>query len=151
MREPVLHAFSDDALGDADAVELARRIRAREVTAAEVLDAVIARAEAAGIARDRIIVDPGIGFGKTLDHNLTLIRGISLFHGLGCPILLGVSRKRFIGTLADEPQADRRGPGTIAVTLAAIAQGVQIHRVHDTQDARQALHLWRAVTKGALK
>jgi len=111
----------------------------------------IARAEAAGIARDRIIVDPGIGFGKTLDHNLTLIRGISLFHGLGCPILLGVSRKRFIGTLADEPQADRRGPGTIAVTLAAIAQGVQIHRVHDTQDARQALHLWRAVTKGALK
>ena len=61
------------------------------------------------------------------------------------------ARRGFIGTLADEPQADRRGPGTIAVTLAAIAQGVQIHRVHDTQDARQALHLWRAVTKGALK
>jgi len=111
----------------------------------------IALAEAAGISRDRIVIDPGIGFGKTLDHNLTLIRGISLFHGLGCPILLGVSRKRFIGTLADQPQADKRGPGTIAVTLAAIAQGVQIHRVHDTQDTRQALRLWRAVTKGTLR
>lgn len=114
----------------------------------------IARAEAAGIDRSRIVIDPGIGFGKTLDHNLTLIRGISLFHGLGCPILLGVSRKRFIGTIGQPDAgdvADQRGPGTIAVTLAAIAQGVQIHRVHDTDETRQALRLWQAVTKGTLR
>ncbi|MBS0563515.1 MAG: dihydropteroate synthase [Proteobacteria bacterium] len=114
----------------------------------DFLDERIRAAEAMGIARERIIVDPGIGFGKTLDHNLTLIRGLSLFHGLGCPILLGASRKRFIGTLADQPQADRRGPGSIAVTLAGLAQGVQIHRVHDTDETRQAFRLWQAINGG---
>ncbi|MFM2356357.1 MAG: hypothetical protein RLZZ528_2093 [Pseudomonadota bacterium] len=108
----------------------------------------VAAAEAAGVARDRIVVDPGIGFGKTVAHNLALIRGLSLFHGLGCPVLLGASRKRFIGALANEPQADRRGPGTIAVTLAGLAQGVQIHRVHDIPETRQALALWRALNAG---
>lgn len=109
----------------------------------------LAAAEALGIPRARLIADPGIGFGKTLEHNLTLLRGLSLFHGLGAPLLLGASRKRFIGTIADEPVADRRGPGTIAVTLAAVAQGVQIHRVHDTEGTRQALSLWQAVQGGA--
>jgi dihydropteroate synthase len=108
----------------------------------------IETAERAGIARDRLIVDPGIGFGKTVDHNLALIRGLSLLHGLGCPILLGASRKRFIGALGQAEEPDRRGPGTIAVTLAGIAQGVQIHRVHDTEETRQALRLWQAVTTG---
>ncbi|MGB5871723.1 MAG: dihydropteroate synthase, partial [Albidovulum sp.] len=112
------------------------------------LAARIAVAEAKGIGRDRIIVDPGIGFGKTQDHNLALIRGLSLFHGLGCAILLGASRKRFIGTIGQEPQADRRGPGTIAVTIAGLAQGIQIHRVHDTDDTRQAMRLWQALSKG---
>ncbi|MBC7141694.1 MAG: dihydropteroate synthase [Rhodobacteraceae bacterium] len=117
----------------------------------DFLAARIAAAEAAGIPRDRIVVDPGIGFGKTVAHNLALIRGLSLFHGLGCAVLLGASRKRFIGTLAGgaaEGQADRRGPGTIAVTLAGLAQGVQIHRVHDTLETRQALRLWQAATLG---
>ena len=117
----------------------------------DFLAARIAAAEAAGIARDRIVVDPGIGFGKTVAHNLALIRGLSLFHGLGCAILLGASRKRFIGTLAGgaaEGQADRRGPGTIAVTLAGLAQGVQVHRVHDTLETKQALRLWQAATLG---
>lgn len=117
----------------------------------DFLAARIAAAEAAGIARDRIVVDPGIGFGKTVAHNLALIRGLSLFHGLGCAVLLGASRKRFIGTLgggAAAGQADRRGPGTIAVTLAGVAQGVQVHRVHDTLETRQALRLWQAVTLG---
>lgn len=111
----------------------------------------IAAAEAAGIRRDRIVVDPGIGFGKTVDHNRALLRGIALFHGLGCAILLGASRKRFIGTLGGggaAQQADQRVPGTIAVTLAAIGQGVQIHRVHDIVAAKQALRLWQAVTFG---
>ncbi len=106
----------------------------------------IARAEAAGIARDRIIVDPGIGFGKTLEHNLTLIRGLSLFHGLGCAVLLGVSRKKFIGTIGGEDQAARRAPGSLAVALAGVAQGAHILRVHDVWETRQALALWRSVT-----
>lgn len=101
---------------------------------------------AAGIPRERIVLDPGIGFGKTLDHNLRLLRNLGLFHGLGCPILLGASRKRFIGTLAEEPDAQARGPGSIAVALAAVAQGVQIVRVHDMKATKQALILQGAVT-----
>ncbi|WP_227419616.1 dihydropteroate synthase [Roseitranquillus sediminis] len=109
------------------------------------LGARVAEAEAAGIPRARIVVDPGIGFGKTVDHNLALVRGISMLHGLGCPILLGASRKGFVGRIGQEPQADRRMPGTLAVSLAGLAQGVQIVRVHDTGAMRQALRLWLAV------
>lgn len=105
----------------------------------------IAVAEGLGIPRARIIVDPGIGFGKTTEHCLTLLRGLSLFHGLGCAILLGASRKRFIGAVTGERRLGQRSPGTIAVTLAGLAQGVQIHRVHDTEETRQALRLWQAV------
>ncbi|HDR27993.1 dihydropteroate synthase [Rhodovulum sp.] len=112
----------------------------------DFLAARIAAAEAAGIPRARIMVDPGIGFGKTVAHNLALIRGIGLFHGLGCPILLGASRKRFIGALGGAERADERGPGSLAVALAGIAQGVQIVRVHDVAETRQALLL-----DGALK
>jgi dihydropteroate synthase len=111
----------------------------------DALQARIAVAVAAGIARDRIMVDPGIGFGKTQAHNITLIRGISLFHDLGVPVLLGASRKRFIGSIGHEPQADRRGPGSVAVALAGVAQGVQMIRVHDVAETRQALRLWQAV------
>ncbi|SNX69094.1 dihydropteroate synthase [Cereibacter ovatus] len=107
----------------------------------------IRAAEAAGIPRARIVTDPGIGFGKTVAHNLALVRRLSLFHGLGCPILLGASRKRFIGTLADEPVADRRMAGSVAVALAGAAQGAQILRVHDVRETRQALTVWRAVTE----
>ena len=110
------------------------------------LAAAIDRAKAAGIARDRIAIDPGIGFGKTLDHNLALLRGISLFHGLGRPILLGASRKRFIGTLTGVEPADKRVTGSVAVTQAAIMQGVQIHRVHDIDATRQALDMVAALT-----
>lgn len=105
----------------------------------------IAEAVAAGIPHSRIMVDPGIGFGKTLDHNLTLIRNLSLFHGLGVPILLGVSRKRFIGTIGQEPVADRRMPGSVAVALAGVAQGAQMLRVHDVSETRQALRLWQSL------
>ena len=105
----------------------------------------IAVAVAAGIAQDRIVVDPGIGFGKTLDHNLALLRGISLFHSLGCPILLGASRKRFIGTLGAAPIAEDRLGGSVAVALHGAAQGVQFLRVHDTMATRQALSLQMAI------
>ena len=105
----------------------------------------IAFAMAAGIAQNRIVVDPGIGFGKTVAHNLALIRGISLFHGLGCPVLLGASRKGFIGTIAGISDPMDRMPGSVAVALAAVAQGVQMLRVHDVAATRQALDLWQAI------
>jgi len=103
------------------------------------------RLEAIGVVREQIVIDPGIGFGKTLAHNLTLLKNISLFHALGCPVLLGVSRKRFIGTIAEEDNPSARVPGSIAVGLAGIAQGVQILRVHDVADTAQAVRLWQAV------
>ncbi|MDT8856648.1 dihydropteroate synthase [Paracoccaceae bacterium Fryx2] len=114
----------------------------------DALAALVARAEASGIARDAMVIDPGIGFGKTAAHNLALIRGLSLFHGLGLPLLVGASRKRFIGTIGGADQADRRMPGSIAVALACVAQGAQILRIHDVQDTRQALALWQAATLG---
>ncbi len=113
----------------------------------DALEARIRHAEAAGIDRNRIVIDPGIGFGKTLAHNLALLRRISLYHGLGCPILLGVSRKRFIGTIGEAEEPTRRAPGTLALTLAAIVQGVQVHRVHDVADIKQGLRLWLALNQ----
>lgn len=117
----------------------------------DVFDALAARIEAvveAGVSRERIVIDPGIGFGKTVTHNLALIRGISLFHALGLPLLLGASRKRFIGTIGGEPVPDQRLAGSLAVALAGVAQGVQLLRVHDVAETRQALALWRAIGEG---
>lgn len=107
----------------------------------------VTRAASAGIPRDRIVIDPGIGFGKTEAHNLAILQRISLFHGLGCAVLLGVSRKRFIGSIGGAEAAGDRFAGTLAVTLAGIAQGIQIHRVHDVAQTRQGIALWRAVTR----
>ena len=100
----------------------------------------------AGIQREKIMIDPGIGFGKTQDHNLELLRGIALFHALGCPILLGVSRKRFIGTIGNAPNAADRAAGSIAVGLNALNQGVQMLRVHDIAETKQAIALWSALS-----
>ncbi|KIN64546.1 Dihydropteroate synthase, DHPS [Sulfitobacter noctilucicola] len=102
----------------------------------------------AGVARSRIIADPGIGFGKTLQHNLTLLSRLSLFHSLGVPVLLGASRKRFIGTIGGEEQAKARAPGSIGVGLAALSHGIQILRVHDVPETIQAIALWRAAMAG---
>lgn len=112
----------------------------------DALAARIAAAEAMGIPRARIVVDPGIGFGKTVAHILALLRGLALFHGLGCPVLLGASRKRFIGSVGRAATADARVPGSLAVALAGVAQGAQILRIHDVAETRQALRLWRAAT-----
>lgn len=106
----------------------------------------IAAAEAAGIPRERIVIDPGIGFGKTMEHNLALLRGLPLFQSLGCPLLLGVSRKRFIGTLSGVETAAERVHGSIAAALTAVTQGAHILRVHDVAATVQALRVWRAVT-----
>ena len=112
------------------------------------LAARIAVAEAAGIPRDRLVADPGIGFGKTVAHNLALIRGIALFHGLGVPVMLGASRKGFIGRISGAAGGAARAPGSIAVALRAVAEGVQLLRVHDVGETAQALALWRAVEMG---
>ena len=105
----------------------------------------VAVAIKAGIARDQIIIDPGIGFGKTLDHNLELIRNLSAFHQLECPILLGVSRKRFIGTITDVQEPADRVIGSVAVALSALSQGVQIIRAHDIKAHREGLAMWSAL------
>jgi len=117
--------------------------------ALDIFDFLAARVDALvalGIPRAQIIVDPGIGFGKTRAHNLTLMQNLSLFHGLGCPLLLGASRKRFIGDIGGTPDAGARVSGSVAVALAGVAQGAQILRVHDVDATRAALALWRAVT-----
>lgn len=93
----------------------------------------------AGIAGDRLMVDPGIGFGKTVAHNLALIDQIAVFHALGCAVLLGASRKSFIGALSGEKQAARRVAGSVAVAVDAARAGVQFLRVHDVAETRQAL------------
>ena len=110
----------------------------------------ITAAEAAGIARDKILVDPGIGFGKTVAHNLDLMNGLALLHGLGCPIVLGASRKRMIGALSGEAPADQRLPGSLALALKAVEQGVQMVRVHDVPETVQALKVWRGLRDAAL-
>jgi len=111
----------------------------------DYLEGRIAACEAAGIRREKIMIDPGIGFGKTQAHNLALLRGVALFHALGCPILLGVSRKRFIGTIGNAPEAADRVAGSIAVGLDALNQGVQMLRVHDIAETKQAMALWSAL------
>jgi dihydropteroate synthase len=108
------------------------------------LEARIGACEAAGIARERIVVDPGIGFGKTLDHNLALLASLSIYHALGCPILVGASRKSFIGRLSGGAPAGRRMPGSVAAALLGVAQGAHILRVHDVAATRQALAVWEA-------
>lgn len=110
--------------------------------ALDVYDALaerISAVEAAGIARDRILVDPGIGFAKTPRQSHQILRWLALFHGLGCPIVVGASRKSFIGTLSGEPHAKRRLPGSIAAALMAVERGAHVLRVHDVWETRQAL------------
>lgn len=100
----------------------------------------------AGIPRDRIVVDPGIGFGKTVAHNVALISGLAAFQGLGCAVMLGASRKGSIGKLGGEADPARRAPGSIAAALVGAQQGAQILRVHDVAETRQALDVWTRVS-----
>ncbi len=106
---------------------------------------------AAGVERARIIADPGIGFGKaSVAHNLAILNGLSLFHGLGVPLLLGASRKRLIGALSNEAPTDQRLGGSIALALKGAEQGVQLLRVHDVAETVQALRIWRGLRDAAL-
>ncbi|WP_375397716.1 dihydropteroate synthase [uncultured Sphingomonas sp.] len=114
------------------------------------LEARVAAVVTGGVDRSRIIVDPGIGFGKTLADNLALLNGLALFHGLGCPVMLGASRKRMIGALSNEAPADRRLGGSIALALKGAEAGVQLLRVHDVAETVQALKVWRGLRDQAL-
>ncbi len=114
----------------------------------DYLEARIAAAVASGIEQSRIAADPGLGFGKTLVHNLALLANTTLFHGLGVPLLIGASRKRFIQGLSGGAEPARREPGSHAAAAAAAAQGAQILRVHDVAGSRQALAVWRASVFG---
>jgi dihydropteroate synthase len=104
----------------------------------------------AGVAREHILIDPGFGFGKNVSHNLELMNGLALFHSLGCPLMIGASRKRTIGALSGEAPADRRVAGSIAFAMKAVDQGAQLLRVHDTFETVQAVRVWRGMRDQAL-
>ncbi|MDE2597038.1 MAG: dihydropteroate synthase [Sphingomonadales bacterium] len=103
-----------------------------------------------GIARDKIVLDPGIGFGKSLADNLALMNALPLFHALGQPLLVGASRKRMVGALSNEAPAHKRLGGSLALALKALDAGVQLVRVHDVPETVQALHIWRGLRDAAL-
>ncbi len=103
-----------------------------------------AAAEQAGIARERIVIDPGFGFGKTLEHNLALLRGLKSVAAAGYPVLAGLSRKSMIGALTGRPVGERM-PGSVAAALLAAQRGASILRVHDVAATRDALKVWQAV------
>ena len=114
----------------------------------EVHDYLAARLEAclaAGIPEEKLCVDPGIGFGKTVEHNVQLLAALDELHSLGVPVLLGVSRKSFIGALSRQEPPDRRVGGSLAAALAGLDRGVKILRVHDVAETVQAVAVWHAI------
>jgi dihydropteroate synthase len=120
---------------------------------ADVFDMLEARVEAclaAGIAREKIMVDPGLGFGKSLSDNLALVNGLAAFQGLGVPLLFAGSRKRLIGALSNEAPAPERLGGSVALAFRAAELGAQMVRVHDVKESVQALHLWRGLADAGL-
>ena len=136
--------------GDPASMQDAPRYADVLVEVFEWLEERIDAAVEAGISREKILVDPGVGFGKTLAHNLELLNGLALFHGLGCAVVVGASRKRMIGALSGEAPADQRLPGSLALALKAVEQGAQIVRVHDVPETVQALKVWRGLRDQAL-
>jgi len=104
---------------------------------------------ARGIAPERVVLDPGIGFGKRLADNLALIRGAGRLAGLGRPLLYGISRKAFIGMLGSAGDPAQRLPGTLGVTWELLNQGVMLHRLHDIREARQLFRVYEALHPGA--
>lgn len=109
----------------------------------------IAAAEAAGIQRERIVIDPGFGFGKTLAHNLTLLRELKKLTELGMPILAGLSRKSMLGTLTGQDITQRQ-PASLAAALIAVQRGAAIVRVHDVRATVDALKIWNAVNGASI-
>ena len=100
------------------------------------------KAESKGISREKIIIDPGIGFGKSFSHNLEIIRKVSVFLGLGCPLMIGLSRKSFVGEIISERLPAGRLVGSIAAMLKTLTNGVNIFRVHDVKETVDAIKVW---------
>jgi dihydropteroate synthase len=117
------------------------------IEVADYLASRIADCAAAGIAADRIVVDPGIGFGKLKAHNLEILERIALLHTLGCGLLLGVSRKSLIGALSNAAPPKERLPGSLTGALHGLSQGVQILRVHDVAATCQAIAVWQGIAQ----
>ena len=105
--------------------------------------------ESAGISRAKIAIDPGIGFGKTVEHNLEILGQLNIYRDLDVPVVLGVSRKSFIGHVSVGEGPKDRVPGSLAAALVGVAQGVHIVRVHDIAETRQALAVYEAINKGS--
>ena len=103
--------------------------------------------ESKGLERKNIIIDPGIGFGKNLNDNIKLLKQLSIFHTLECPIMLGISRKRFISAISKHSEPKDRLGGTISTTIHALMQGIKIHRVHDVKEARQAIDVFEKLNE----
>lgn len=121
--------------------------------ALDVFDWLRARRDAAiaaGIAREKILLDPGVGFGKSIAHNLAVLNALPLYHALGQPLVLGASRKRFIGALSSEAPVHQRLGGSVAVAVHGMDCGIQLLRVHDVADSVQARNVWRGLRDGAL-
>jgi dihydropteroate synthase len=140
----LMHMRGDPATMNARAVydDIAREVAAE-------LAVCIAAAEQAGIGPEAIAIDPGIGFAKLAPHSLEMLRRLPELAALGRPILVGVSRKSFIGRVGDEPDPQRRFPGSIAAGLFALSRGADILRVHDVAKTAQAIKLWTALTSRA--
>lgn len=132
-------------LGQPQTMQRAPRYACAPLDIYDYLEARLAACERMGIPRARICVDPGIGFGKTVAHNLQCLHWIGVYRSLGCPVMLGASRKSFIGKLTGEPHAKARVPGSLAAALWAVRSGVTLLRVHDVAETVQAVTLWRSI------
>ena len=133
--------------GEPQTMQAAPRYDFAPLDVYDVLAARIAACEAAGIARCDIAVDPGIGFGKTVAHNLQILARLSVLRTLGCAVVLGVSRKSFIARVGGGEPAERRLGGSLAAGLAGLAGGAHVLRVHDVAETRQALAMWSAIER----
>lgn len=133
--------------GTPQTMQLAPRYGDVAEEVAEELAGALRRARAAGVAEERVVVDPGIGFAKTAEHNLELIARLEVLQRLGRPVLLGASRKAFIGKLLGGVPAEARGPGTAGACVAALLRGARIFRVHDVALVRQALDVAEAIRR----
>nr|WP_295834368.1 dihydropteroate synthase [uncultured Azospirillum sp.] len=131
--------------GDPGTMQANPTYRAAALDVFDWLEERIASCAAAGVPPERIAVDPGIGFGKTTEHNLDILRHTALYHALGCTVLIGLSRKGFIGRLSRAEPPKERLPGSLAAGLETLNQGAQILRVHDVAETAQARAVWEAL------
>lgn len=115
----------------------------------DFLAARVAACTAAGIARERLLIDPGFGFGKTLEHNFTLLRELQRFDAVGVPVLAGLSRKSMLGAVSGRPHGAARMPASVAAAVLAVERGARIVRVHDVAATRDALAVWTAMNAAA--